>query len=312
MPAWESVVAAELSARHHVTTRQRLLRLGVGRRVIDGLCRRGRLEHIGHGVLVSASGAATFEQRLVLACALTGGVVSFPTAGKVWELRKSPTLKAVHVTVTRAHASVTVPDWIVVHRTGELPRCDIVYRRDGIAVTSPPRTAVDAAGWLESNDLESLIEHGIARGFFTVPTLWAHARRLCRRGRRGSTLFSDVLGGREVWRRAVDSDYELRLERAMRAAGFPPLTRQHPVEIAPGRIVHPDLGIPEHGFFVEVDHLSWHGARLDSAYDRRRDLKVRARTGFHIERVTDIAIDHHLEETIEDLSAIWNRLRAAR
>ncbi len=91
-------------------------------------------------MLVSPIGPETFEQRLAVACALTGGVITFPTAGKVWELRKTPTLKVVHVTVTREHRSVTVPDWIVVHRSCELPRCDVVYRRDGIAVTSPPRT----------------------------------------------------------------------------------------------------------------------------------------------------------------------------
>jgi hypothetical protein len=312
MPAWESMLAAELSTRHHVTTRKRLQLLGLSRRVIDGLCRRGRLEHSGNGVLVSPSGPPTFEQQLAIACALTGGVISFPTAGKMWELRKTPTIKDVHVTVKRARASITVPERIVVHRTDELPRCDVVYRRDGIAVTSPPRTTVDAAAWLGADDLESMIEPGIWRSYYTVPTLWRHAQRLCRRGRRGSTRFVEVLGRREVWRRAVDSDYELRLERAMHAAGFPPLTRQHPVEIAPGKVVHPDLGIPEDGFFVEVDHLSWHGARREGACDRRRDLKVRARTGFHVERVTDVAIDHHLDETIEDLLAVWHRVRAMR
>ena len=71
-----------------------------------------------------------------------------------------------------------------------------------------------------TNELESLIEQGIARSNFTVPTLWAHARRLCRHGRPGSARFVEVLSRREVWRRPVDSDYELRLERAMRAAGF--------------------------------------------------------------------------------------------
>ncbi len=197
MPAWESVLATELSTRHHVTTRKRLQRLGISRRVIDGLCRRGRLEHIGNGVLVSPSGPETFEQRLAIACALTGGVISYPTAGKVWEFRKTPAVHDVHVTVTRASASVTVPDWIVVHRTCDLPRCDVVYRRDGIVVMSPPRTTVDAAAWLGGDDLESVIEQGIGRGYYTVPTLWRHARRLCRRGRRGSTRFVDVLGRRE-------------------------------------------------------------------------------------------------------------------
>ena len=76
MPAWESALATELSSRHHVTTRKRLQRLGISRRVIDGLCSRGRLEHIGNGVLVSPAGAKTFEQRLGVACALTGGVIA--------------------------------------------------------------------------------------------------------------------------------------------------------------------------------------------------------------------------------------------
>jgi hypothetical protein len=170
----------------------------------------------------------------------------------------------------------------------------------------------DAAAWLAADDLESVIEQGIARGNFTVPTLWAHARRLRRRGRPGSARFIDVLARRETWRRPVDSDYELRLERAMRARGFPPLTRQHRLAIAPGMIIHPDLGIPADGFFVEVDHLSWHGGRLEGAYDRRRDLKVRAATGFCVERVTDIAIDNHLAETIEDLWAVWQQAHGRR
>ena len=98
----------------------------------------------------------------------------------------------------------------------------------------------------------------------------------------------------------------------MRARGFPPLTRQHRLSLAPGMIIHPDLSIPEHGFFVEVDHLTWHGGRLEGAYDRRRDLKVRAATGFHVERVTDIAIDHHLAETVEDLWTVWQRAQTRR
>ena len=150
MSAWESVLAAELSARHHVTTRKRLQRLGISRRVIDGLCRRGRLDHVGNGVLVSPSGAESFEQHLAIACSrLVAGV-------------------------DRGHG------------TDDLPRCDVVCRRDGIVVTSPPRTTLDAAAWLDANDLESVIEQGIARNNYTVPTLWLHARRLCRRGRRAA------------------------------------------------------------------------------------------------------------------------------
>jgi hypothetical protein len=198
-------------------------------------------------------------------------------------------------------------DGIQLRRTRDLPNADIVARKDGIRVTSPPRTAFDAAEWLRPDDLESLIEQGIARPYFTIPTLWAHARRLCRTGRPGSGRFATVLAARPAWRRPVASDYELRLERAMRRRGFPQLLRGHRLELSTGEVIHPDLGIPEIGFYVEIDHLSWHGGRVESAYDRRRDLRVRA-DGHHVERVTDLAIDHDLDATIEDLWAIWRRL----
>ncbi len=104
------------------------------------------------------------------------------------------------------------------------------------------------------------------------------------------------------------SDYELRLERAMRRRGFPHLTREHPVEIGGGAVIHPDLGLPADGFYVEVDHSSWHGGRVEGAYDRWRDTKVRL-TGAHVERVSDLAIDRHLAETVDDLWTLWQRLR---
>ena len=43
-----------------------------------------------------------------------------------------------------------------------------------------------------------------------------------------------------------------------------------------GRSFIPISAYPEHGFFVEVDHLSWHGARQEGRLRPRRDLKVRA------------------------------------
>jgi hypothetical protein len=113
-----------------------------------------------------------------------------------------------------------------VHYTRHLPETDVVRRADGVAITAPPRTAFDAAGWLDRNDLESLIEHGLDRGYFIVPTLWTIHGAAATRGRRGSRRFADVLRSRSTWRRPARSDHELRLERAMRGRGFPPLVRE--------------------------------------------------------------------------------------
>jgi hypothetical protein len=103
---------------------------------------------------------------------------------------------------------------IQVRRTRHLPNVDIVVRKDGIRVTSPPRTAFDAAEWLRADDLESLIEQGIERPYFTIPTLWAHARRLCRNGRAGNGRFASRRGAGRL-PRTTSSDWS---ERCIAAA----------------------------------------------------------------------------------------------
>lgn len=303
----EPVLAAELRARHGVTTRRRLRDLGLTDSHVDGLIRRDRLVVRGNGVLVSNAHADTYERRVAIACAITGGAATYPTAGVLWNFRKTPRVPELHV-VVQWHRRISAPTGVRINRTRNLPDTDLVRRPDGIVVVSPPRMAFDAARWLGADDLESLIEQGIERGNFTVPTLWAHARRLCHPCRDGSALFARVLSAREPWRRPVMSDYELVLERALRKRGFPAFVRGHSLEIASGVHIHPDLGLPDDGFFIEIDHLSWHGGRLENAYDKWRDRKVRL-LGQHVERVSDVAIDRELEETVEDLWLLWQRRR---
>ena len=105
--------------------------------------------------------------------------MAFPTAGQVWELRKTPRVPEIHLWIPNTRC-LAVREGIRVHGTADLPSADIVRRRDGIDVTSPPRSTFDAAASLTANDLESLIEQGIHRPYFTIPTLWGLARRLCR------------------------------------------------------------------------------------------------------------------------------------
>jgi hypothetical protein len=299
----EAALAAELQRRHGVTTTARLGSLGIGRRKIDTLKRRGRLLLAGAGVLVSTSWPDTLEHRMAIACAATSGVIRFPTAGEVWNLRKTPRVDDVHVAIHDARRIDPLPG-VHIWRNCDLAECDIVRRDDGIAVTSPPLTAFDAAWWLSDDDLESLIEDGMRKRYFTMPTLVALGRRHRKRGRPGSARFGEVLAARPASKRPVDSDYELRLERALHKRGFPPLTRQCRLELATGEVIHPDLGIPAHGFYIEVDHRTWHDGRLDATYDSQRDLKVRA-LGLHVERVTDLAIDRHLKQTVDNLWAIY-------
>ena len=303
----ESKLAAELRDRHGVTTRERLRKIGLSDRQITGLVSSGRFVKHGRGVFATTGSPDTFEQRVAIACALTGGVAANLTAAQLWDYRKAPRDRDIHVLVHWARR-VTPCAGVVVHRTTELPESDIVRRSDGIAVTSPPRTVFDLAGHVGTESLESIIEQGIDRRNFVMVTLWRTCHRLHRSARAGSVAFERVLRSRPAWRKPVRSDYELRLDRAMRARGFPELVREHRLVLPNGEVIHPDLGLPQDGFFVEVDHVSWHGGRTDSAYDKRRDRKVRV-GGWHVERVPDLAIDNDLDDTVEDLWLLWHRHR---
>jgi hypothetical protein len=275
VPAWESVVATELSTRHHVTTRKRLQRLGISRRVIDGLCSRGRLEHsrfvdvLARREVWRRAVDSDYELRLARAMR-AGGFRALLTYPWVWQSRRSSALAL-------EPGGVGGGDGAAIRGRRRRQLCLV----RGGRTRRRPRPAI-----LGPQSRQKCPDRG---------------PRVCRArrdGRRPPTSRAD----HSYWRDARTHGY-------IRRAGFSPLTRQHPVEFAPGSVVHPDLGISEEGFFVEVDHLSWHGARLEGAYDRRRDLKARARTDLHVERVTDIAIDRYLEETIGDLLAVCNRIR---
>ena len=303
----ETAFADELRRRHGVTTRRRLRRRGITDRQIHGLLRCRRLRPAGGGVLVDTASPDTPEQRMAIACAVTGGVVMFPSAGKVWRFRGTPRCPEVHVAVDWSRR-VKAPPGVVIHRTKSLPREDVVVRSDGIWVTSPPRTVFDAAAVVDAETLESMIEQGLDRRMFIVVTLARLSVRLYATARRGATPFRRVLSSRPAWCKPVRSDLELRLARAMEARGFPVLVRGHPVELEPGEVIHPDLGVPEDRFYVEVDHFTWHGGRRDATYDRRRDRKLRL-TGASVERVTDLAIDTDLDHVVDDLFRLWQEHR---
>lgn len=258
-------------------------------------------------MFVDAAAPDTFELRCALACALTGGALCYPTAGRWWDFRKTPRGPDVHVVVPWERRPRRRPG-IVVHRSRHLPDTDVVRCRDGIAVTSPPRTVVDAAGIVGDDDVESMIEQGVERRNFTISTLARVSEPLA--GTRAGRRFRRLLSRRPTRLKPVRSGYELRLERGMLARGFPQPVREHPVVLGPGEVVHPDLGLPDDRFYVEVDCWTWHSGRGDVAYDRRRDLKMRL-AGNHVERVSDLAIDRHLGETVEDLWQRWQQVRGA-
>jgi very-short-patch-repair endonuclease len=308
MHALTPAVAAWLATHHAVVTLGDLRRFGVTDHQIRRLLRLRTLVAYTRGVYRLAAAPRTAEQPMALACAVhPRAIVSHVSAGRVWALRGLGADRRLHVMLP-GRVQREVPG-AVVHWSHRIDPVDVVERPDGIRVTSPPRTAFDLAWRLSDDRLESVIEQLLHEQMCTIPTLFATGRRLGASGRNGSARFARVLQSRPAWLRPVASDLELRFERALRAAGLPRPRRQPAVTLPNGTDVHPDFLWPDLGEAIEIDHITWHGGKLDLTYDKQRDRLLR-RVGIHVTRVTDREIDDDLRAVIEDVRAILERSRA--
>jgi hypothetical protein len=188
-----------------------------------------------------------------------------------------------------------------------MPPEHIHLRDDGIRVTSPARTVFDLSKHLSATDLESIIEQGLRRAQFDIPTLYEVGALLCRRGRAGSANFNAVLTSRPTWQRPADSHPEIELRLSLAAVGVH-LEPQVALTLHDGQIVHPDLGDPAARFYIEIDDHEWHGSRLDATYDLQRDRQARL-VGARIERVSTDEVDRMPVSLITSLAAAYRQQR---
>jgi very-short-patch-repair endonuclease len=288
-------------AQHGLLTIDDLFRSEVSSRTRANVLASGLLSKVHRDVFKVSSHEETFEQRCVAAClAAPHAALSGPTAGRLMGLRKVST-NDVHVISRRTVVLVGV----VGHRTKLLSDHDVQHR-GALRLLRPARLACDLAAFLDDDDLESVIEQMLDRRMAQISTLREVARTFVRSGRNGSARIARVLDGRPAWRRPVDSDLELRLMRALERLDVE-LVPQFPVVLDSGRRVHIDLAVPTIKFGIEVDHVSWHGGRLDTQRDKGRDREL-MRVGWTVARVTDDDISRRLETTTRQLVDIANTL----
>jgi hypothetical protein len=282
MPTFHPSVIAWMRTHHGVISRRDLLAHGISPSVIEAMLLVGELVCVHEGVYRHALWPDTFEARCAAICAADPTlVICCGGAATLWAFRGCSRI-GLHVTTTSTgHLFTTGP---LLHRCPVMPPGHVHERADGIRVTSPARTMFDISRHVNWRTLESAIEQGIRRSQFDVPELYDVGRQLCRRGRGGSTLFAAVITSRPAWRRPADSHPEIVLRALLDKVGIH-LTPQVALRLPNGQIIHPDLGDPAVGFYVEIDDHEWHSGRLASTYDDQRDRQVRLAGGW-IERVS--------------------------
>lgn len=307
MAAYSAPLAAWFAAHHGVVDLGTLDSMGISRSARRSMIDDGRLVPVHRGVYRSAFTPFTFRSQCAAASmADSTTVVSCMSAGRLWGLRACSDSE-LHVTTSLR--TKPVGSHVRAHRTLDLPDADIVDRVDGIRVTTPPRTYFDIARHVDDLRLESIAEQMIDLDLCNFSRLEAVVARLAVPGRPGATRAMRVLHRRPADRATVDSHLELLLLRYLEWAGVEGLVTQPEVVLPSGRVIHPDLGIPSIGFYIEVDHHTWHGTReaIDRDTDRDRQLRL---TGAVVERVTDTQILDNIRRTVNDLVALINRRTA--
>ncbi|MDQ7910657.1 hypothetical protein RB614_39795 [Phytohabitans sp. ZYX-F-186] len=125
---------------------------------------------------------------------------------------------------------------------------DEMEARDGLRRTTPARTAWDVACWLELTQAVSIIDRLLRRGQVARADLGEvverHANHLTRS--RALRVF-DLTDPRS--RSAAESSLRIRIV----TAGLPRPVARHPIELATGRVLHPELVWPELQVAVEIE-----------------------------------------------------------
>jgi hypothetical protein len=261
----------------------------------------GALRRVRRGVYAMA-GIALSPWEEIVAAALAAGpdaVVSHASAAAVHRFEYGP-LGRVELTLPRHGHSR--PPGVTVHRSTDLAQEDIV-ERNGVLVTSAPRTLVDLAGRLEPSLTEKLLDEGLIERRWTVKQVQDCLSR-ARQNVPGRAQLRDLLALRAEEPNA-DSVLESRVFRALE-----PLMpfEVHFSTVLGGRVYVIDAAWPADRVGAEVVGRA-HRVASRSAFDReRRKLNELGAFGWKIAHLTAVM---SAEEMIVAVSSLIGRRPSA-
>lgn len=285
---------ADLADRQHgvVSIRQLTGPLGYSRNAISRAAKEGRLHRLHRGVYaVGHTHLSDHGEALaaVLACA-AGALLSHYSAAWLWDVAK----------VRPAPFHVTTSVWrapkppLHLHQSLALTQEDRALR-EGIPVTSLPRTLLDLAATVRFEWLEKMVERSEERGLFDLRAMEELLERTVghhghKRLRRAISLYKPTSFTR--------SGLEKRFLELVLAAGLP---QPHMNYVEHGFEL--DCYWPEHRFVVELDVFETHGTHAAFERDRQRqeDLLL---LGIHMTRVTGPRLEREPQEVIRRVARL--------
>ncbi len=301
--AVEERIDQAAARQHGVVTNQQLIEAGLSRAAIGRRLQSGRLRSLHRGVYLALRVALplTREMAAVLAGG-AGATLSRFSAARCWGLLGASDPgpeRAVDVAVQNRSRR---QDGIRMHHVGRLAPNEWTIL-DGIRVTSPVRTLLDLAPWLDKRQLEAAAARAERNGLVTREQLLGYVARS--RGRRGARALRRVLGvaGGPAPTR---SEAEGKFLDLVRGAGLP--AAETNVSVGPYRV---DFLWRAAGIAVEVDGFKYHSSHERFEGDRRRDAQLLA-SGISVLRLTWHRIVHEPLAVAVEVAQALARAEAKR
>jgi very-short-patch-repair endonuclease len=301
VPSLDHSVAEWMRQHHSIVSSSALAALGVSNGQRRRLVGAGVLERVVDGAYRFAGRELDDLARSAAICTSRPQLtIAGPTAGRIWNIRRSPRDGFIYVIGPPGGQSCREP-WVKLYRTALLHDDEIVCRRDGIRLTSPPRTVIDLTRFLSPVELASAIEWVLSERICTAATLRRLAGRLDTPGRPWVRRFLGVLDGR-VRASPRESEWEMKVHDALVAAGVGDLETQVWKDIPGYGRARFDMAIPHLRWALEVDVHPEHRTIEGQGGDHRRDRAART-VGYEIERVGEAALTANFDDEINALAA---------
>ena len=291
-----------LESHHGVATIETLKSLGLTTFGIRRLVECGNLDPVLRGVYRIPAVPFDEAARCAAVCAAHPElVISGPTDGRVWGLRRLPRDERIHV-IAPPGGRPTTSRWVLPFRTAAIRDEDRVVRPDGIVVATRQRTALDLTRHVGSADLLSIIEQVMHDGPVSDDQMRRVAVEWMTPGRPWVRRYLRTLN-RRVPGGPAESHQESVVGDALAAAGLCGLERQHEIDLpgyGPARF---DLAVPRVCLAIEIDLFPTHRETRGRRRDAWRD-DAAASVGWAVERLLEPDLGSALPATVSRLLAL--------
>ena len=259
------VLARKAASQHGLLTRQQLRDEGISRARLDRLLADGLLTTESRSVVGVAGAPQSWERSLMAAVLRAGGLTvgSHRSAIRLWGLRSVDDELEIALP---SHRGVRISG-VVTHRSVDL-RAEDRTVLDGVPVTTPERTLVDAGLIFPEREVRRLVGQALITRITTRDRLWSIRRRVGVQGRTGVVALERALESLPD-EKGAESDPELEMRALIRQAGLEEPVAQFGVD-AGGSHYRIDLSYPTRRVALEYDGFDPHISVEAFERDRER------------------------------------------